>query len=128
MPTESATCTRASGSARRTRTLRQALELLRQAGQTARPAREQDLGDRERAGLSLVELKRGDEVARERLQLAPHRLARACRLPLVAVGAGVPAVSSDSGALQLGRLGGVDAELALDRGDERGCRPTRGRA
>src|SRR5215211_1952453 len=39
-----------------------------------RPARERDLGDAQGAGLVLVELERGDELACERLQLPTGRL------------------------------------------------------
>ena len=51
---------------------RQPLELLDEARQLARAAGDEDLGDRKRAGLGLVELKRGDEFARQRLNLPLH--------------------------------------------------------
>src|SRR5919202_2015156 len=58
----------------------QPLELVRQAVEVRRAAGEDDLADPERAGLALVELERGDELAGEGLDLAPHRLARRLRL------------------------------------------------
>ena len=58
---------------------RQALELLRQARNPARATRDEDLGDRERARLALVELERGDELAGELLELAPDRRADCTR-------------------------------------------------
>src|SRR3954453_15981321 len=103
--------------------LGQALEFLEKTAQTGRPTRDQDLRDRQRPGLSLVELERVDEVARERLQLAPHRLACAGRLPLLGVAAEGAGRLERQGPLQLGGLGSADPELALDRGDERGPSP-----
>ena len=52
-----------------TRTPIRRCELLGEAGEVRGAAREHDLADAERAGLVLVELKRGDELARERLHL-----------------------------------------------------------
>src|SRR5687768_3659334 len=60
----------------------QALELAAQAGQMRGSAGEHDLADAQRGGLVLVELERGDELPRERLQLPPGGLARGRELIL----------------------------------------------
>ena len=58
----------------------QALELAGEPGQVRGAAGEHDLADAQRAGLVLVVLERGDELARERLDCPAHRLARRLRL------------------------------------------------
>src|SRR5919198_3097384 len=58
----------------------QPLGLFGRAVERRRPAGEHDLADSERAGLALIELERGDELAREGLDLAPHRRSRHLRL------------------------------------------------
>src|SRR4029079_16493917 len=58
------------------------LELVGDAAEVRAAARDHDLADAQRSGLVLVELERGDELAREGLELAPHRLASAIRLIL----------------------------------------------
>src|SRR5207244_4152438 len=58
----------------------QPLELTGQAGQVRGATRQHDLADAERAGLVLVVLERGNELARERLNRSAHRVARALRL------------------------------------------------
>src|SRR5437660_740034 len=50
------------------------LELLGEAVEVRRPACQDDLADAKGSGLVLVELKRGDELSREGLNLAPDRL------------------------------------------------------
>ena len=57
------------------------------------------------------------------MQLAAQRLARPCCLRLVAVGAVRRGCVVRQRAQQLGCLRGVETELALDRGDERGAAP-----
>src|SRR5262245_6356453 len=58
----------------------QPLQLVRDAAEVRGAAGYHDLADAQRSGLVLVELERGDELAREGLQLAPHRLASTIRL------------------------------------------------
>ena len=92
---ESSACTRDERIGEAHAHARQPLELGREAGDAARAAGEQDLRDRKRSGLALVELERGDELAREDLQLArtASRPAR-CGGRLVG-GRGSPAGSSE---------------------------------
>src|SRR2546428_9880014 len=59
----------------------QALELAGEPRQVGGAAREHDLADAKRAGLVLVILERGDELARKRLDSPAHRLS--CRLRLI---------------------------------------------
>ena len=54
----------------------QPLELLCKTGHAGRAARQDDLADAQASGLVLVELKRGDELACERLHLTPNRVER----------------------------------------------------
>ena len=97
---------------------RQALELFGQARHPAGPARKQDVADRERARLALVELKRGDKLAGERLKLAPHRLSSARgAVACVIVGIGVLQREAE---LELRCLRSSHTQLALDRAGE--CR------
>src|SRR5207244_8951649 len=58
----------------------QPLELAGQAGKVSGATRQHDLADAERAGLVLVVLERGNELARERLNRSAHRVTRALRL------------------------------------------------
>ena len=78
----------------------QALELVGDPAEVRGAAGDHDLADAQRAGLVLVELERGDELAREGLELAPNRFASAIRLLL-----GEP----------LGHVRGGERELALER-------------
>src|ERR671924_781862 len=50
----------------------QSFELSGEPGQVRRSSRQHDLADTERAGLVLVVLQRGDELARERVHRAAH--------------------------------------------------------
>src|SRR4029078_4962341 len=56
------------------------LELVGDAAKVRAAARDHDLADAQRSGLVLVELERGDELARACLERAPKRLARPIRL------------------------------------------------
>jgi hypothetical protein len=65
---------------------RQALELLGEPRQLRRTAGDEHLRDRERTRLALVELKRRDELSRERVQLACHGRSRTRHLRTLALG------------------------------------------
>ena len=80
-PTFFETFIRASGSPTRTRTPDQALEFRCEPRKVRRAAGEHDLADAQGAGLVLVVLQRGDELARERLDRLAQRL-HACRRQL----------------------------------------------
>ena len=125
VPTASATCTPASGSARRTRTR------VRRSSSSARPRSFvvppviSTVGDRERAGLALVELQRGDQLTRERLQLAGERSACAGETRIVSVRrVGAEVERAHQLAEPRPRSGRARARLR-PRGSRR---PTRGRA
>ncbi len=60
----------------------QPLELAAEPDQMRRAAGEDDLADTQRAGLVLVELERGDELPRKRLELPPGSLERGRELLL----------------------------------------------
>ena len=76
----------------------QPLQLLGEPGEVRGAARDHDLADAQRSGLVLVELERGDELAREGLELAPNRFASASACSWVSP-SGTFAVASESSRL-----------------------------
>ena len=91
-------------------------------GRCAVPPVSNDLADAKAAGLVLVELKRGDELARERLQLSPNCVERERRLLRRQVLRGRAAVEREA-ALDRLDLGRSAVERASERDVQRRAAP-----